>query len=692
MRKQTNLTNFLYRATCVIMIFLFACTYFQTLGTLSHMPVISASLKGLWKPVFLLSGSALLFLLIAKLTKLLLRFSEKKQAITLLVLGCMGLGLQLAFLLLLRPCLQYDALKPVDTAMSLLKGIPLPLSDNYEYFSIYPHNLPLTLYIMCIFKVAQFLGIPEANYILILQLCNIIFLDLALFQLYRLVRRKAGMRASVLFALLCLLNPLLYYYPVFFYTQVLSIPIFVLLITVFFRLLDETNARRRILYGLSFGIVMFFAWKIRFFTLITLIAMAMYLFFFKNRTDFTRKAIAITLLSTLISFFCCLAVHNILAEKYSIHTEKEYSFPIHHWIMMGLQGDGTFYYIDEDFSKAFLTRESRIEANKEMIARRIQELGPDGLVKLWGRKLAITWADGYDDYSSNLNLVRHYGQFYDWICGYRSEFLAAWLHIYNSMSWLLLTICALRLFRKKLPDFTYAICITIVGGMVFHLFWEAGEQYSMPFALLIIAAAAMGADSFLTQEEKWCTSNNFSSSLMKWGPPVLLLSATLIHTIPDTHTQATNAVQPAAIQNLVSGEAIFLKQDQVLRQTVTCSSPVNTLTLRYKYYGDQPENVCIRLRLSDGKGNILTEQLLPLEKFFQIFEFSFPETTPDGEETFLIELSGISIPDNEYLGFAAYNTGNWDTFPNGCVSLDEEALPNSDLYFELSNHSEKTLF
>ena len=183
MNKNRFVNDFLYRATCVIMIFLFACTYFQTLGTLSHMPVISASLKGLWKPVFLLSGSALLFLLIAKLTKLLLRFSEKKQALTLLVLGCMGLGLQLAFLLLLRPCLQYDALKPVDTAMSLLKGIPLPLSDNYEYFSIYPHNLPLTLYIMCIFKVAQFLGIPEANYNLILQLCNIIFLDLALFQL-----------------------------------------------------------------------------------------------------------------------------------------------------------------------------------------------------------------------------------------------------------------------------------------------------------------------------------------------------------------------------------------------------------------------------------------------------------------------------------------------------------------------------
>lgn len=691
MRKQTNFTNFLYRATCVIMIFMFACTYFQTLGTLSHMPVISEALEGLWKPVFLISGSVLLFLVIAKLTKLL-HVAEKKRATTLLVLGCIGIGLQLAFLLVLRPCLQYDALKPVDTAMSLLKGIPLPLSNNYEYFSIYPHNLPLTLYIMCIFKVAQLLGVPEANYILILQLCNIIFLDLALFQLYRLIRRKAGIRASVLFALLCLLNPLLYYYPVFFYTQVLSIPIFVLLITFFFRLLDEMNTGKRILYGICFGIILFLAWKIRFFTLITLIAIAMYLFFFKNRTDFTRKAIAITLLSILLSFFCCLAVHNILAEKYSIHTEKEHSFPIHHWIMMGLQGDGTFYYIDEDFSKAFLTRDSRIEANKEMISKRLQELGPDGLVKLWGRKLAITWADGYDDYSSNLNLVSHYGQFYDWICGYRSEFLVAWLHIYNSMSWLLLTICALRLFRKKLPDFTYAICITIVGGMVFHLFWEAGEQYSMPFALLIIAAAAMGADSFLSQEEKWSASNNFSSSLMKWGPPVLLLSATLIHAILGIDTRTTEVFQPAAIQDLVAGEAIFLKQDQVLKQTVTCSSPVNTLTLRYKYYGEQPENARIRLRLSDGKGNILTEELLPLEKFFQIFEFSFPETTPDGEETFLIELSGISIPDSEYVGFAAYNTGNWDTYPKGSVSLNEETLPNSDLYFELFHYSEKTLF
>ena len=692
MNKNRFVTDLLYKATCVIMIFLFACTYFQTLGILSHMPVISEALEGLWKPLFLISGSVLLFLVIAKLTKLLLHVSEKKQAIILLVLGCIGVGLQLAFLLVLRPCLQYDALKPVDTAMSLLKGIPLPLSDNYEYFSIYPHNLPLTLYIMCIFKVAQLCGISEANYILILQLCNIIFLDVALFQLYRLIRRKAGIRASVLFALLCLINPLLYYYPIFFYTQVLSIPLFVLLITVFFRLLDEMNTGKRILYGICFGIVMFFAWKIRFFTLITLIAMATFLFFFKNRTDFSKRAIAITLLSIVLSLSCCLSVHSLLMNKYSIHTEKEYSFPIHHWIMMGLQGDGTFYYIDEDFSKAFLTRESRIEANKEMIARRIQELGPDGLVKLWGRKLAITWADGYDDYSSNLNLVRHYGQFYDWICGYRSEFLAAWLHIYNSMSWLLLTICALRLFRKKLPDFTYAICITIVGGMVFHLFWEAGEQYSMPFALLIIAAASMGADSFLTQEEKWCTTNNFSASLMKWVPPVLLLSATIIHAIPCIDTRTTEVLQPAAIQNLVAGEAIYLKQDQVLRQTVTCATPVNTLTLRYKYYGEQTENARIRLRLSDGKGDILTEELLPLENFFQIFEFSFPETTPDREETFLIELFGISIPDNESVGFAAYNTGNWDTYPKGIVSLDEEPLPNSDLYFELSNYSEKTLF
>lgn len=164
------------------------------------------------------------------------------------------------------------------------------------------------------------------------------------------------------------------------------------------------------------------------------------------------------------------------------------------------------------------------------------------------------------------------------------------------------------------------------------------------------------------------------------------------YAIPGIHTRTADAIQPAAIQNLVAGEAIFLKQDQVLTQTVTCSDPVNTLTLRYKYYGEQTENVRIRLRLSDGKGNILTEELLPLENFFQIFEFSFPETTPDGEETFLIELSGVSIPDNESVGFAAYNTGNWDTYPKGSISLDEETLPNSDLYFELFNYSEKTLF
>lgn len=691
MNKNKNVICFLYRATCIIMIFLFALTFVLTLGTLSHMPVISAALDGFWKPLFLLSGSILLFLLINKLSKLLLGLSEKKQNRILIIMGCIGIAMQLAFLLVLRPCLQYDALKPVDTAISLLKGIPLPLSDSFEYFSIYPHNLPLTLYIMCIFKIAGLLGIAETDYILVLQLINIVFLDFSLVRLYRLLKRKAGAKVSVLFALLCFVNPLLYYYPIFFYTQVLSIPLFVLLITVFFQVLDADTIKKRAFFGICFGVTVFFAWKIRFFTLITLIALAMYLLFFQKTVKTSKKAASVTLLSILLSFSCCLTVHSLLMDKYSLSTEKEHAFPVQHWLMMGLQGDGTFYYVDEDFSKAFLTRQTRTEAETEVIINRLNDLRLNGLIRLWGRKLSITWADGYDDYPSNLVLVKQYSDFNDWISGYRSEFLAAWLHIYNSMSWLLLTICALQLFRKKAPDFIYAICITIVGGMVFHLFWEAGEQYSMPFALLMIAGASMGADS-LSHLSEMHIRGNIKASLSAFIFSFIFMVTALVHGMPGIAGQESDVVQISAVQNLVAGEAICLHKDQVLTQTVTCSRPMNTLSLRYKYYGEHKEEALIRLRLLDHSGNIITTEHLPLENFFQIFDFTFPKTTADKGESFLIEICGVHIPDGEYVGFAAYNTGNWDTYPAGTAFLDNIPLPVSDIYFEFSKHSQKTLF
>lgn len=260
------------------MIFFFGCIFLQTTVNLSHMELMGTFLGGIKKPLFILSGAALLLLIFYMLNKLLCNLSIRQRKTALAVMAAFGVFLQLLLILGLRPCLQYDSLKPVDTAIAMMKGVPLAATQYYSYFTIYPHNVALSLYIMLVLKTADAFGIASDNYVVLLQIINCVLFDLALMQLYTLLKRHFGIQKSAAFALLCLLNPLVYYYPVFFYTQSLSIPLFVFLITVFHKILNAKNMKKRVLYSAVYGIILFFAWKIRFLTLITLIACAMFLF------------------------------------------------------------------------------------------------------------------------------------------------------------------------------------------------------------------------------------------------------------------------------------------------------------------------------------------------------------------------------------------------------------------------------
>lgn len=686
---MNKMKSILYKITCAIMIFFFACIFLQTTGNSSHMPLSESFLGTAGKPLFFVSGAALLLLIFFFLNRLLAGLTVQKRRIALTLMAAFGIALQLFLIFSLRPCLQYDALKPVDAAIAMNKGIPLAATQYYSYFTIYPHNVPLTLYIMLIFKAAGFLGIAVENYIVLLQLLNCLLFDLALVQMYRLLKRHFGIQKCSAFALLCLLNPLVYYYPVFFYTQVLSIPLFVLLITVFHRILDAETTKKKLLYGALYGIVLFFAWKIRFFTLITLIACAMFLFFHKSETKMPAKTILLVLVCALVTFGASLAAHNVLMTKYSVHTEESQAFPIHHWIMMGLQGDGTFYYADEDFTAALPFKSVRIEENTKVIKERLKQLGIGGLIRLWGRKLNITWSDGYDDYASNLMLIQPHNSMTDLLNGWRAEYLAAYLHIYNCMSWLLLLLCAVSLFRKGAADSGYTICITLLGGILFHLIWEAGEQYSMPFSLLAIAGAALGTDLFFRP----AFSNVLHKKTVRRSLILIpvLAAAQVLFLVPKLLHTEFSVTETAAIQNLVGGEALCLTQGDTITQTVQASRPFDKLTLLYKYYGEEIDKAKVTLRLYDGNGNCLNEQTLPLESVMTITDIDLPEIVPDGKETYTIELSGEKIPDGSRVGFASYNTKNWDVYEKGGASLGSSAIENADIYFELTNRCRRTL-
>lgn len=687
--KESKLFNsILYKLSCFIMIFFFGYSFYCTLGNLSHMEIINTYIGETWALMFSICGALTLFLVLYLLQKILFCFSDRTQKYVLFCATLFAIGLQFFMIFGVRPCLRYDSLNPMDTAIALLKGADFSSTISYEYFTIYPHNLPLTGYITALLYIADLLGLSEHNYIVFLQLLNCILIDVSLYALFRLIKKKTSIKSSYRFLILCFLNPLLYYYPVFFYTQVLCMPIITALVVLFFKLQEEILVKNRILYSFLYGIIIFLGWKIRILSLIVPIACGIYLFFSSGLKG-SYKNVCLGLFVIVCTFFVCTIGNNHLLTNYGLKTDSQKAFPAHHWIMMGLGDEGTYNLADELFTLEIETKEQRIIENSKIIKQRANDLGVTGLLKLWGIKLSNTWSDGYDDFADNLMLTHHYQNYNDYLSGNRSELLAGYLHIYNTLLWLGLTISAIIQFLKKQPSYCYVILLSILGGMIFHLFWKAGEAYSMPFALLILAGTLNGMPF-----EEIAPIRKLSSSRLIVLLPIGIIFADLLiflHLKPTLFDVSFRTKEWAAVQDIAEDDYLELKNGEVFTQTFSASRPFNRMTFQYKYVSESSKEAKGLLRLYDSENSCIYEEFLLTEDYFNGWTSMLPTIIPRGYETFTVEFTPLELSEDAKWVFTAYNTGYVDAYQDGQLYINHIEKENVDLTFYIYNDTQRTL-
>lgn len=89
------------------------------------------------------------------------------------------------------------------------------------YFAQYPFNIPITLFNYLVLNIAKLIGIPESGYMLTIQCVYLAGTDLAVFFSYRILRMLRSRNTATLFALLCIINPLMYMYGFACYTTIL---------------------------------------------------------------------------------------------------------------------------------------------------------------------------------------------------------------------------------------------------------------------------------------------------------------------------------------------------------------------------------------------------------------------------------------------------------------------------------------
>ncbi|MDO5521241.1 MAG: hypothetical protein Q4G58_12180, partial [bacterium] len=413
--------------------------------------------------------------------------------ITIALFAVMLIG-QLLFIFNFNVMPITDSYMVDDQAMQFAAGKSQTFDASVSYFSKYGNNYFVTIVTSFIFIVMQKLNISDMTHAL--AFLNMLLLDLAVVMLWDTVRITKDKRSAAKLLLLCVLNPGYYLLLEWYYTAVYCIPIMIAILYLCIRIYNvmktDQAIHKLILYGLLLGIATVLGFNIRPTSVIPLIAIGICALFKVLPYKEHRKNAAITIASFAVSMLLLLAGTKSLVNGYV--DDDSANFPVTHWVMMGLHGNGTFLQTDEAYTAQYNTKEEKVKANVKEINKTLKEYGLSGTLNHMVKKLEVTWTDRYADFNVRLAQDKNFGRLYKYIVEGKTDAVVISFQIFQVVLYLLLLMSILRQLKEKEDGLMFALLLSFFGAIVFYLLWEAKAIYAVTFDLLLLPLAADGME------------------------------------------------------------------------------------------------------------------------------------------------------------------------------------------------------
>ncbi len=364
---------------------------------------------------------------------------------------------------------------------------------------------------------------------------------------------------------------------------------------------------------------------------------------------------------------------------------------------MSTRWDGAFDQNDENYTVSFETKAEKKAADLAVLKERIREAGPVGLVTLAGRKLLNTWVDGTDTYQAENSYAR-YGKAYDYLLGYKSGFLTIYAQAFRALELLVIGLGAIlawrRLRQRGEVSVLFPVQLTLLGGMAFHLIWETNPLYSIGFTYLCLMLLADGLTEFAEVLPDYSRSRRLCLLPAAGTVLLALLLIPAKKELVDTPIEASDVILDQ-YQYAGGYDGYVTSYDQTYSQTFTTDKPFNRISIRaINTVGDYNQSAfCVRL--TDDKGNVVYENdrfLSGLVTKSALYEFQLGEIVPDGRTTYTFEIWPGYIEGENSLEFLSYNTGNWDLYPGGSLTVAGVEQPKGDLAFSVYEYRVTTYF
>lgn len=447
--------------------------------------------------------AVLFFLLLYKIAGDILARCEKRA---LKIIGfCMAFAallIQLYFLFYVRSYYKWDSGFVIGAAASLVEKGQVT-DEAFYYMSVYPNQNTFVLITAALIKLGNLLGIGAADRPLLFNLFNTICLDLSVFLVFPILKKirpnlSDWKLCRILLILLC--NPFLYVGVSYYYTITLSLPLsqgfLYLMLSLFREGFSGKNAKSRKM--IPAGILLGIGYELRATAIIFAIgALAVGIWMLIEGQCKKRGSLAAALCIMMVTALLTASGLSSFQKNYVGIDTEDTAFPTSHWIMMSLTMPGGHNGEDEAFTASFPTREQKEEAVKARIKEKLDAMSAGDYLLLVKTKIKNTFGTGMNGYTTFLADALRTDGVYEGVFGSHRDIAVLWHQGYYLFVMLGILLALGRFIygfvrEKEIDFFVFLHALILLGAILFYVLWEASEQYSVPFMMLMCSLGLTG--------------------------------------------------------------------------------------------------------------------------------------------------------------------------------------------------------
>lgn len=384
-----------------------------------------------------------------------------------------------------------DPGKVISVAYSILSGDVSSYTEFDGYMFRYPFQNGVVLLNAILIKA--FGPYAFEVYQLLNLIANIFFVEFLGRISQKMWKNECGVGCCIL--LLFFLFPVPFLFITYNYGNGISLA----LITIAFYIELAYFEKRSILLALTSSTIAGLACVIKSNSRIFVVAMIICLIFESVRNKKILNNVVFACFLILCRLIMVGAVNTTIESITGVDTPE--GMPSINWVAMGISDPGTYNGLSVDlFKEANYDAEVSKELAIESIRNRIKMLYGDKseALKWLGRKISLNWNDPtFDALAINKSrdtkyCVDFYKSFFN---GRYARILEAYLNHFCTFILFGALICLCL--EKKFDYRNIILIICVIGGFIFHIFWEGSSHYTLPYFLLLLPYTANGLRVFV---------------------------------------------------------------------------------------------------------------------------------------------------------------------------------------------------